>query len=150
MLERGRLGQKSGAGYYRYDGRKALPDPDCAAICAELARRHGVAPRADVDDSEIVERCLYPVVNEGARILAEGIALRPGDIDVVWVNGYAFPDHLGGPLFWADRIGVATIARRLAHYAKARGDAHGYWTIATLLARLARDGGKFSDWRRST
>ncbi|MBL8701458.1 MAG: enoyl-CoA hydratase/isomerase family protein, partial [Alphaproteobacteria bacterium] len=108
MLELGRLGQKTGAGYYRYDGRKPTPDPQCAEICAALARRHGIAPREHVDDAEIVERCLYPVINEGARILEEGIALRPGDVDVVWVNGYGFPDHLGGPLHWADRIGMAT------------------------------------------
>lgn len=150
MFERGRLGQKTGAGYYRYEGRKPSSDPECAAICAELARRHGIAQRDRVDDAEIVERCLYPVVNEGARILEEGIALRPGDIDVVWVNGYGFPDHLGGPLFWADRTAIATIVGRLSHYAVTRGDVHGYWTITPLLERLGRDKGSLSKWRRAT
>ncbi|MBL8699151.1 MAG: enoyl-CoA hydratase, partial [Alphaproteobacteria bacterium] len=87
--------------------------------------------------------------NEGARILEEGIALRPGDVDVVWVNGYGFPDHLGGPLHWADRIGMATIARRLGHYSRTRGDAHGYWTPAPLLAMLAGNNGSISNWRPS-
>lgn len=148
MFKRGRLGQKTGAGYYRYDGRKPSADPECAAICAELARVNGIAQRDRVADAEIVERCLYPVVNEGARILEEGIALRPGDIDVVWVNGYGFPDHLGGPLFWADRIGIATIVERLSYHARTRGDAYGYWTIAPLLDQLGRSEGGLSNWRR--
>jgi len=149
MLERGRFGQKTGAGYYRYESRRPHDDPETATICAELARRHGIRQRDDIEPREIVERCLFPVVNEAARILEEGIALRPGDIDVVWVNGYGFPDHLGGPVFWADGIGLTTIVKRLGHYARTRGDGHGYWTVAPLLARIASEGGTLSRWRRS-
>jgi 3-hydroxyacyl-CoA dehydrogenase len=135
-----RLGQKSGAGYYRYEGRTALPDPEVAAFCAALALEHGVVRRSDISDEEIVERLLYPLINEGARILEEGIAYRAGDIDVVWCAGYGFPDHRGGPMFMAGQLGLGRVAARMAHYAATRGNGYGYWSCAPLLARLAATG----------
>ncbi|MDM0024577.1 3-hydroxyacyl-CoA dehydrogenase NAD-binding domain-containing protein [Variovorax saccharolyticus] len=147
MFELGRFGQKTGAGYYRYDGRKPVDDPETARIAAELAAQHGIARRDDIPPQEIVERLLYPLINEGARILEEGIAYRPGDIDMVWVAGYGFPDHRGGPVHMADAIGLPQIAGRLAHYANTRGNPHGYWSISPLLASLAAQGKRLSDWQ---
>ncbi|MEJ8810385.1 3-hydroxyacyl-CoA dehydrogenase NAD-binding domain-containing protein [Variovorax ureilyticus] len=146
MFELGRFGQKTGAGYYRYDGRKPVADPETARIAKELAAQHGIAQRSDIGAEEIVERLMYPLINEGARILEEGIAYRPGDIDMVWTAGYGFPDHQGGPIYLADTIGLPVIAERLAHYAKARGNAFGYWTVSPLLASLAAQNKRLSDW----
>ncbi|HEY9238348.1 MAG TPA: 3-hydroxyacyl-CoA dehydrogenase NAD-binding domain-containing protein, partial [Burkholderiaceae bacterium] len=140
LYELGRYGQKSGAGYYRYEGRTPKPDPALRAIAATLAEEHGIARRSDIGRVEIVERLLYPLINEGLKILDEGIAYRPGDIDVVWVAGYGFPDFRGGPLWMAKDIGLDTIAQRLAHYAAMRGDAHGYWTPARLLSASGAGG----------
>lgn len=148
LYELGRLGQKTGAGYYRYDGRARMPDAETRRICAELADRLSIARRDDVGNEEIVERLLYPLINEGTRVLEEGIAYRPGDIDLVWVAGYGFPDHKGGPLFMADQIGLATIVERLARYARTRGDEFGYWRPSRLLRELAREGRRLSEWRR--
>jgi 3-hydroxyacyl-CoA dehydrogenase len=142
----GRFGQKTGAGYYRYQGRTPLPDPELTSIARELAAQHGIARRASIDDEEIVERLLYPLINEGVKILDEGIAYRPGDIDVVWVAGYGFPGQRGGPMWMADEIGLKRIAARLADYAQARGNAHGYWTASPLLERLAAAGTRLADW----
>jgi 3-hydroxyacyl-CoA dehydrogenase len=144
----GRFGQKSGAGYYRYEGRNPVPDAELTAIAVALAAEHGITRRAaaDIGNDEIVERLLYPLINEGIRILEEGIAYRPGDIDIVWVAGYGFPDHRGGPMWMADQIGLGKIAERLAHYAATRGNAYGYWTAAPLLTKLASEGTKLADW----
>ena len=146
LFEQGRFGQKTGAGYYRYEGRKALPDPQTQRIAQELAARHGIARRNEIPAQEIVERLLYSMVNEAAKILEEGIAYRGSDIDVVWTAGYGFPDHQGGPLFMADEIGLAAIADRLAHYGRQRGNPYGYWTPSALLTRLAASGGRLSEW----
>jgi len=147
MMDLGRFGQKTGAGYYRYEGRTPLHDPEVDRVCAELAQQHGIRRRADeVTDQEIIERCVYPLINEGVKILEEGIAYRPGDIDLVWINGYGFPDFRGGPMHMADAIGLAHIAERLDHYARERGDAHGYWTRAALLTDMIAQGRKFADW----
>ena len=126
-----------------------MPDPELAAIARTLGESHGIARRDDIGDSEIVERLLYPLINEGIKILDEGIAYRPGDIDVVWVAGYGFPDHRGGPMFMADQIGLATIADRLAHYAKLRGNAFGYWTPSPLLTRLVASNQTLAGWQPS-
>lgn len=134
LFERGRFGQKTGAGYYRYEGRNPLPDPQVAAIAAALAAEHGIARRERIGLGEIVERLMYPLINEGLKILDEGIAYRPGDIDVVWVAGYGFPDHRGGPMWMAGEVGLDVIAARLAHYAAERGNPYGYWTPARRLA----------------
>lgn len=146
LFELGRFGQKTGAGYYRYDGRTPLPDPEVTRICEALADEHGIVRRSDIKDQEIIERLLYPLINEGAMILAEGISYRPGDIDVVWVAGYGFPDHRGGPMFMADQIGLKAIVERLAHYANVRTDQFGYWTATELLKALAEKGQRLSEW----
>jgi 3-hydroxyacyl-CoA dehydrogenase len=145
LFERGRHGQKTAAGYYRYEGRTPVHDPEVDTIMEGLAQQYGVARRSDVRDEEIVERCLYPLINEGARILEEGIAYRAGDIDIVWLNGYGFPALKGGPMHAADVIGLRRIKATLDRYAAERGDAHGYWSPAKLLADLAVAGKGFGD-----
>ena len=150
MFELGRFGQKTGAGYYRYEGRKPVDDPETARITAELAHAHAIARRDSIGAQEIVERLLYPLINEGVRILEEGIAYRPGDIDVVWTAGYGFPDHKGGPLFYADCIGARRVAERLEHYAQLRGNPYGYWAVAPLLSQLAASQQPISDWKASS
>jgi 3-hydroxyacyl-CoA dehydrogenase len=140
LFELGRFGQKTGAGYYRYEDGAPVPDPEVVAITAALAKEYGIPRRSRIGDEEIRERLLYPLINEGVRILDEGIAFRPGDIAVAWVAGYGFPDCRGGPMFMADQIGLGRIADRLAHYARICGNEFGYWTAAPLLARLAASG----------
>jgi len=145
LLETGRHGQKTGSGYYRYEGRTPKDDPEFSALCQELARRHEIAQRTDISDQEIVQRCLYPLINEGARIVEEGIAYRGGDVDVVWTQGYGFPDHRGGPLFMADQLGLPAIVATLERYGRERGDRFDYWTASELLKRLVREGGRLSE-----
>ncbi|MDA7415961.1 3-hydroxyacyl-CoA dehydrogenase NAD-binding domain-containing protein [Xenophilus arseniciresistens] len=140
LYARGQYGQKTGAGYYRYEGRTPLPNPDTLALAEALAREHGIARREDISDNEIVERLIYSMVNEGARILEEGIAYRGSDIDVVWTAGYGFPDHAGGPMCLADLRGLAHVVQRLEHYAQVRGNAHGYWRVSPLLRQRAAEG----------
>lgn len=147
LFELGRWGQKTGAGFYRYTGQTPISDPEVDAICKALALENGVAQRTDISDQEIVERLLYPLINEGLLLLDEGIALRPGDVDVVWVAGFGFPSHRGGPLFLADEIGLPTLVNRLEHYGNLRGNTHGYWTPCTLLSALPRQGLPLSSWR---
>ena len=143
IVEMGRHGQKTGAGIYRYqDGRTPLPDPEIQALIARCAREAGVTQRS-IGDQEILERCLYPMVNEGAKILEEGIAARPLDIDIIWINGYGFPAYRGGPMFWADQIGLENIVAAYRRYAEQFG-AH-YWTPAPLLEKLASEGKGFYD-----
>ena len=137
LFERGRLGQKTGQGYYRYEGRQFMVSPETATLAEELARQHGIVRRASVNPGEIVERLLYPMINEGTKILEEGIAYRVGDIDVVWTAGYGFPDHRGGPMFMAQEIGYDTILDRLEHYGRVCGNEFGYWTPSSLLRQLA-------------
>lgn len=147
MFAEGRHGQKTGQGYYRYAGRNALPNPDLAVLAQRLAGEHGIRRRATIPPQEIFERLLLPMINEAARILEEGIAYRPGDVDVVWTAGYGFPSWRGGPLFMADEIGLSRIVERLDHHAVATGNRHGYWTVAPLLRKLAAEGRRISDWR---
>ncbi len=143
IVEMGRHGQKTGAGIYRYaDGRTPLPDPEIERLIAQCARDAGIAQR-QISDQEILERCLYPMINEGARILEEGIAARPLDIDIIWINGYGFPAYRGGPMFWADEIGLKTVCAAYEKYARQCGDT--YWQPAPLLERLAREGKGFYD-----
>lgn len=135
MVARGRLGQKSGAGWYRYDeNRKASPDPETDALIAEHARRHGLTLR-QVGEDEIRERLLYAMVNEGAKILGEGVAARPHDIDVAMIHGLGFPAYTGGPMFWADQIGLDKVLARIERFRAEHGDA--YWTPAPLLVERA-------------
>jgi 3-hydroxyacyl-CoA dehydrogenase len=150
MFELGHFGQKTGIGYYLYEGRKRAFNPEFHRICEELAAKYGIKRRSDICEQEVVERCIYPLVNEGARILEEGIAIRPGDIDVVWTNGYAFPDYRGGPMFMADEIGIQKIVERLNHYAGTRGYQFGYWAPCKLMSTLAAEKRRISDFRADT
>jgi 3-hydroxyacyl-CoA dehydrogenase len=138
----GRLGQKKGAGLYRYlpGDRRPQPDPEVDALLAQEARRLGIT-RRDVPQSEIVERCLLALVTEGVRIIEEGIAMRASDIDVVWVHGYGFPRYCGGPIYWAQQRGLASVAEGVATLATRLGNDYGYWDTPPLLARLARERG---------
>jgi len=135
----GRHGQKTALGYYRYNGRDPEPDAELAAITRKIGDDHGIAARASISDQEIVERLLYSLINEGFQILEEGIAYRAGDIDVVWTAGYGFPKALGGPMYWAQTLGLAQVLDRIKHYAAQRGNDHGYWTPSALLARMAKE-----------
>jgi len=141
LCENGRRGQKNGRGYYTYDPetRAATPDPEVEALIKDFAVGKGVEQR-EVSDQEILERLLYPMINEGAKILDEGIAIRGSDIDVVWVNGYGWPVYRGGPMHWADSVGLAEIAAKINRYAESLGGKH--WEISPLLARLADEGGR--------
>ena len=142
IVAKGRFGQKTGAGYYRYDeNRKRQPDPEVEKIILEVAEKMQVR-RRKIEDGEILERLLLPMVNEGARILEEGIAARPVDIDVVFVNGFGWPAWRGGPMFWADSVGLAQVRDKLAHYAEATGDSN--LRPAPLIERLAAEGGSFA------
>lgn len=141
----GRFGQKTAKGFYRYVNGKPEDDPDVAEIIKAEAARLNVKPRNHTPD-EIVARCLYPSIDEGARILSEGIALRSVDIDVVWTSGYGFPRYRGGPMFYADLIGAGKIAAQLEKFAAELGNEFGYWTPSPLLVKLAREGKTFKDW----
>ena len=143
LAEMGRFGQKTGAGYFRYEGgaRTPIPDPEVEKIIIDASNRLGIQRRT-IDKKEILERLVFPMINEGARILEEGIAYRPGDVDVVWVYGYGWPVWRGGPMFYADQIGLAYLRDRLAAYA-ARSDNKAL-EPAPLLTRLARDGRGFA------
>lgn len=137
LAARGRFGQKSSIGFYRYDGRTAFDDATIDEICVQLAAQAGIDRRNDIADEEIVERCLLPLINEGAHILDEGIAARQGDIDVVWLAGYGFPPEHGGPMYYADTLGHQIVFERLNQYGQIRGDRFGYWTPAASLDRVS-------------
>jgi 3-hydroxyacyl-CoA dehydrogenase len=143
LCEAGRFGQKTGAGYYRYEAgsRTPIPDPEVERIVVAASGQAGVA-RRKISREEILERMIYPMINEGARILEEGIAARPGDIDIIWIYGYGWPVWRGGPMFYADQMGLPQIRDRLTHYAEALGDST--LAPAPLLARLADAGQGFA------
>ncbi|HEY5662998.1 MAG TPA: 3-hydroxyacyl-CoA dehydrogenase family protein, partial [Ilumatobacter sp.] len=145
MCESGRRGQKNGRGYYTYDPdtREPTPDPEVEQIIKTFAIGKGIEQR-EVSDQEVLERCLYPMVNEGAKILEEGIAIRGSDIDVTWVNGYGWPVYRGGPMHWADSVGLAEIVERITTYGASLGGRH--WELSPLLGRLAAEGGKLSTY----
>ncbi|HEU4806465.1 MAG TPA: 3-hydroxyacyl-CoA dehydrogenase family protein, partial [Nitrobacter sp.] len=149
LCEAGRFGQKTGKGYYRYEGgsRAPRPDPEVETLIANTCARLGLT-RREIDADEILERMVYPMINQGARILEEGIAARPGDIDVVWLYGYGWPIYRGGPMFYADRIGLRHIADRLSYYAEATGDPS--LKPAPLLKRLAAEGKTFASLATGT
>ena len=142
--ELGRFGQKTGSGFYRYDegSRRPLHDPVTDALILQEAERLGIK-RTTIENTEIEQRCMYSLINEGAKILEEGIAYRPGDIDVIWSYGYGFPRFRGGPMYMADQIGLETIYEAVMSYRDKFGD---YWTPAPLLETLARDRKTFADW----
>jgi len=141
----GRLGQKSGKGYYKYlpGDRARHDDPEAVEILKATARRLDIPQRAHSAD-EIVERCLYPLINEGMRILEEGVALRASDVDVVWCAGYGFPRYRGGPMFYADSIGLKTVLDGMLKYRDQFGPMH--WQPAPLLTRLVSEGRTLAQW----
>jgi 3-hydroxyacyl-CoA dehydrogenase len=144
ICEMGRFGQKTGAGYYRYEkgSREPIPDPQIEQLIVQASREVGVE-RRKIPDQEIVERLLYQLVNEGARILEERIAQRASDIDVIYAFGYGFPRYRGGPMFHADTIGLDKVLAAIERYR--RGYRAEHWVAAPLLARLAASGGKFNN-----
>jgi 3-hydroxyacyl-CoA dehydrogenase len=145
LCEQGRFGQKNGAGYYRYEpgARNAIPDPAVGAIIDRFRAAHGFTPRK-VSDTEIIERCVYALVNEGAYTLEDGIAQRSSDIDIVYLNGYGFPVFRGGPMFYADQVGLPEVVRSLQHLARTPARDPAAWVPAPLLVRLAEQGGILS------
>ncbi|MGA3202224.1 MAG: 3-hydroxyacyl-CoA dehydrogenase NAD-binding domain-containing protein [Bryobacteraceae bacterium] len=146
LCEMGRFGQKTGAGWYHYDeNRKPSGDPLVTALIDQLAREAGIDRRA-VSNEEIIERTIYALVNEGARILEEGIALRSVDIDVVYLNGYGFPAWRGGPMFYADTVGLKNVLTKIEEFEKRHGE---LWAPAPLLKKLANEGKTFGDFDRA-
>jgi len=143
LCEMGRYGQKTGAGWYRYpEGSRApVADPEVERLIEEAARGACITRRT-ISPEEIVERTVYALVNEGARILEEGIALRAVDIDIVYVHGYGFPAYRGGPMWYADTVGLKQVYERVLQFEKQHG---GLWTPAALLKRLAESGKTFAD-----
>ena len=143
VCELGRFGQKTGAGWHRYapGSRTPIPDPVVEELILSISKEGGFTRRT-ITDQEILERCMYPLVNEGAKILEEGLALRASDIDIIWIYGYGFPRYRGGPMFWADLVGVKTIYDVMSRL----HDEHGDWLEpAPLLKRLAEQGKGFAD-----
>jgi len=146
LVEAGRLGQKTAKGMYLYapGSRDPVPDPEVDALIAAESARLGIARRA-FNDAEIVERGMYALANEGARILQEGIAASAGDIDAIWCNGYGYPRWRGGPMFYADSVGLTAVKRKIEEFGARPG--FDYWQVAPLLAQLAKDGRRFADWK---
>jgi 3-hydroxyacyl-CoA dehydrogenase len=144
ICEQGRFGQKTGAGWYRYEpgARDPIPDPVVTQIVEQFRKDRGITARK-VSDDEVVERCVFALVNEGARILQEKIAARASDIDIVYLNGYGFPQHRGGPMLYADIVGLPNVARALKRFAAEPG-AEAWWQPAPLLQQLADDGKSFN------
>ena len=142
LCEMDRRGQKSGAGFYDYDEKRtAVPSRLVEQTIADFAKKKGFSTRA-VSDEEILERCIYPMINEGAKILEEGMALRASDIDVVWVNGYGWPIYRGGPMFYGDQVGLDKVLAKMQEFEQKLGP---QFKPAKLLEELARSGRKFID-----
>ena len=148
LCELGRFGQKTQAGYYKYEdgSRKPIPDPIVAEIVEEEGlRKHN--HRRTITSDEIVERCMLALVNEGAKILEEGIAMRASDIDVIYITGYGYPVYRGGPMFWADTMGLSKVLEKIkSFHAAGYGDV---WEPAPLIERLVADGKSFNDFDKS-
>jgi 3-hydroxyacyl-CoA dehydrogenase len=143
LVEMGRLGQKTGQGWYRYgEDRKPIPDPEVVALIERAATSAGIGRRS-IADEEIRERALYAMINEGARVLEDGIASRAADIDVIYLTGYGFPAYRGGPMCNADQIGLAKILDRIETFHRELGQR---WAPAPLLVRLARAGSTFREF----
>ncbi|HRI88766.1 MAG TPA: 3-hydroxyacyl-CoA dehydrogenase NAD-binding domain-containing protein, partial [Candidatus Hydrogenedentes bacterium] len=142
ICELGRYGQKTGAGFYKYEpgNRSPLPDPEVEALIVEESKIAGIN-RRNISDEEILKRCIYPLINEGARILEEGIALRASDIDIIYIYGYGFPVFRGGPMFYADSVGVDSVYKDVCAFHKQHGK---LWEPAPMLARLATEGKNFT------
>jgi len=144
ICEQGRFGQKTGAGWYRYEAgaREPIPDPLVADIIEQFRKDRGIDTRK-ISDDEVIERCVFALVNEGARILDEKIAARASDVDLVYLNGYGFPQHRGGPMLYADLVGLPNVVRSLKRFAAEAG-AEAWWQPAPLLVKLADDGKTFN------
>ncbi|MFT4994278.1 MAG: 3-hydroxyacyl-CoA dehydrogenase, partial [Paraglaciecola sp.] len=150
LVEQGRVGLKAGKGAYLYDpgSRTPIPDPSVIALAKQEAARLGIAQR-EISDQEIVERIIYPLINEGALILEEGIAAKSSDIDVIYVYGYGFPVYRGGPMQYADEIALKTVYDAMCKYRDALGEYGGFWfEPAPLLKALAEQGKGFADFKR--
>ncbi len=142
LCEMDRRGQKTGAGYYDYDAnRNATPSPVAAGIIEEFRKKSGVNSRT-ISDEEIVERCIYPMINEGAKILGEGKAMRASDIDIVWINGYGWPVYRGGPMFYGDTVGLDKVLAKMKEWQSQMGDA---FKPSPLLEKLVAEGKRFQD-----
>jgi 3-hydroxyacyl-CoA dehydrogenase len=142
----GHLGQKTGSGWYRYDeNRKSSPDPEVHALIEKTAHEAGIQ-RREITDEEIIERCMYIMINEGAKILEEGYALRAADIDVVYVTGYGFPGYRGGPMWYADIVGLKKVRDRIREFHAQHGQ---FWEPAPLLNKLADAGATFASYDAS-
>jgi 3-hydroxyacyl-CoA dehydrogenase len=149
LVAEGRLGLKTGKGMYRYEAgsRTPIPDPEVEAIISTEAHARGISQRV-ISDDEIIARCIIPLINEGAKILAEGIAFGAMDIDVIYCNGYGFPRLRGGPMFYADTIGLKAIVNQMENFGKIHGPRH--WSPASLLEDLAEKGKNFASLSRAT
>jgi 3-hydroxyacyl-CoA dehydrogenase len=142
LCEMGRYGQKTLAGWYRYDEtRRASPDPEVEQLIRQRAAEARI-PQRQISPAEIVDRCILALVNEGARVLEEGIALRAVDIDIIYINGYGFPAYRGGPMWHADSLGLPTVYDRIRELHQQHGHT---WEPAPLLQQLARENRKFAD-----
>ena len=141
LCEAGRYGQKTGMGWYKYEAgnRQPIVDPVVEQIIDDFRKAKGIEPR-QFSEAEIVQRCLYALVNEGAKILEEGIALRASDIDVVYLYGYGFPAYRGGPMNYAQQVGLFNVVRSMQRYARESADAAAFWQVAPLLAKHAESG----------
>ncbi|HET7712821.1 MAG TPA: 3-hydroxyacyl-CoA dehydrogenase NAD-binding domain-containing protein, partial [Thermoanaerobaculia bacterium] len=145
LCEMGRYGQKTKAGWYRYDeNRKAEYDPDVQAMVKQWATEKGIEQR-EIGADEVVDRCIYALVNEGARILEEGYALRAVDIDIIYINGYGYRAYRGGPMWYADTVGLEKVYARVKEFHAQHGE---LWEPAPLLRRLAEEGRKFADFNQ--
>jgi len=148
LCEMGRFGQKTQAGWYRYDdNRRAIPDPEVTALVRKWSAEARIAQREQISTLEIVERCIYALVNEGARILEEGFALRAVDIDIIYLNGYGFPAYRGGPMWYADTVGLKKVYERVCEFRDAHG---GLWEPAPLLKQLATSNETFAHFHKQT
>jgi len=145
LYHMGRYGQKTGKGWYLYEkgSRAPIPDPEVTELIVQTSKDLGIE-RREISDEEILQRCLYPLINEGAKILEEGISERSSDLDLVWLHGYGFPRYRGGPMFWADSLGLDSVYGAMQEFYAQDPD---WLEPAALLKRLAEEGGTFGGWR---
>ncbi|MEP7349442.1 MAG: 3-hydroxyacyl-CoA dehydrogenase NAD-binding domain-containing protein [Sphingorhabdus sp.] len=136
LVEAGRIGMKVGKGFYRYEGREKFPDPDAMAIIEGVSKEFGIK-RREFSDEEVLDRLFMPLVNEGAKELEDGTAIRAGDIDTTWINGYGFPAHKGGPMFWGAESGLDRVYEMAVRLGETNGPR---WKPGKLLERLAKEG----------